>query len=184
MSLALLREEDLPHYTYDDYVHWEGRWELIHGIAYAMVPAPTMKHQSLSLDIASQLKQHLETCNRCKVYQAIDWQIAEDTVVQPDVLVVCGDYTERERLLVPPILIFEILSPSTARKDKILKYQLYQDAGVRYYCLVDPQTHSVEIFELDHKSFRKDESLQQGRMAFDLGPCAIALDFSRIFEKY
>ena len=42
MSTAALKVEDLPHYTYDDYVQWEGRWELIKGIPFAMVPAPVM----------------------------------------------------------------------------------------------------------------------------------------------
>ena len=44
MALAL---SDLPHYTYDDYIQWEGQWELIDGIAYAMVPAPSVEHKIL-----------------------------------------------------------------------------------------------------------------------------------------
>lgn len=45
-SAALaLKIEDLPHYTYDDYAQWEGRWEIIEGVPYAMSPAPTIKHQ-------------------------------------------------------------------------------------------------------------------------------------------
>jgi hypothetical protein len=43
----------LPHYTYDDYVHWEGKWELIDGIPYAMSPAPVPKHQVVSNNLSS-----------------------------------------------------------------------------------------------------------------------------------
>ena len=46
-----LTEEDLPHYTYEDYVQWEGRWELIKGIPYAMVPMPALRHQELCQNI-------------------------------------------------------------------------------------------------------------------------------------
>lgn len=42
--MTVIRLEDLPYYTYDDYKSWEGRWELIHGIPYAMSPYPTLKH--------------------------------------------------------------------------------------------------------------------------------------------
>jgi hypothetical protein len=59
MGLTSLQTEDLPNYTYDDYVQWEGNWEIINGIPYAMTPAPSKKHQQLSLEIAIQLKQLL-----------------------------------------------------------------------------------------------------------------------------
>jgi hypothetical protein len=49
MSAVALKLEDLPHYTYDDYLQWEGRWELIRGIPFAMVPAPVIRHQDLCL---------------------------------------------------------------------------------------------------------------------------------------
>ena len=53
MVISALRIEDLPHYTYDDYVQWEGRWELINGIPYAMTPAPSVKHQLISQNIGA-----------------------------------------------------------------------------------------------------------------------------------
>jgi len=46
--MGILEQGDLPHYTYDDYSQWEGRWELIDGIAYAMTPAPWFSHQRVS----------------------------------------------------------------------------------------------------------------------------------------
>jgi len=60
--MANLQFEDLPHYTYDDYVQWEGRWDLIHGVAHAMTPAPSIAHQVISQHIASQLERVLEHC--------------------------------------------------------------------------------------------------------------------------
>ncbi|MCK4762505.1 MAG: Uma2 family endonuclease [Candidatus Aminicenantes bacterium] len=192
MALAALNLEDLPHYNYDEYVHWEGSWEIISGIPYAMAPAPVMKHQRLSVKIASQLDQLLAGCRFCKTYTAIDWQVEKDTVVQPDVLVVCGESSEKEKLSVPPLLIIEILSPSTARKDRGLKYQLYREAGVRYYCLIDPANKSVEIFELHEltgdeacaaqKKYKEIKEFQEGKMFFDFDKCSIAFDFGKVFE--
>ncbi len=120
MGVAALRTEDLPHYTYDDYVQWEGRWELIGGIPYAMVPAPVIRHQVICSNIIQYLGELLKECKKCRVLLPVDWPIADDTVVQPDVLVVCGDDIGVEKLTVVPVVVFEVLSPSTTRKDRVL----------------------------------------------------------------
>lgn len=182
----MLKMEDLPHYTYDDYVKWEGRWELISGIPYAMVPAPAKKHQRINLKVASQLDSLLEECENCVTYLPIDWQIDEFTVVQPDVLVVCGDNPEETRLSSTPVLVFEILSPSTDRKDRIVKYRLYENAGVKYYCIIDPEIKSVEVFEIrrgdEKKKYEEKGEFREGEITFDLGNYIITFDFSNIFK--
>ncbi|MCK4762049.1 MAG: Uma2 family endonuclease [Candidatus Aminicenantes bacterium] len=187
MGLAMLKMEDFPHYTYDDYLEWEGRWELISGIPYAMVPAPAKKHQRVSLKIASQLDSLLDHCEKCVTYLPIDWQIDEFTVVQPDVLVVCGDNLDETKLSITPVLVFEILSPSTHRKDRVVKYRLYENAGVKYYCIVDPETRSADVFQLKsgdkEKKYREEGDFREGKMVFDLGSCSTAFDFGKIFER-
>lgn len=185
MAVTALKLEDLPHYTYDDYVQWEGRWELIHGIPYAMVPMPKIKHQRMSGKIYRYLSELLDNCRECEVLLPVDWQIYEDTVVQPDVLVVSSGSIENmdeEKLSVPPVMVFEVLSPSTARKDRFVKYKLYEDQGVKYYCIVDPDTKSAEVFELNRESFQKKEPFKDGKMVFELGKCEIEFDFGKVFK--
>jgi Uma2 family endonuclease len=185
MNITAFQLEDLPHYTYDDYVQWEGRWEIIQGIPYAMTPSPARKHQYLNTKIVIQLGNLLENCENCRVYIPIDWQITEDTVVQPDVLVVCDENPEDTKLTVPPVIVFEILSPSTSRKDKVLKYRLYQNAGVKYYCIVDPVTSSAEVFTLGEKEkeYHRAGEFQEGGISFDIGKCSFTFDFGKIFKS-
>ncbi len=101
--------ELLPHYTVADFRRWEGDWELIAGIAYAMVPSPTSLHQRIGLKIARQLDEQLESCPLRQTLYETDWIVAEDTVVRPDVMVVCGpiegDYPARapELILAGPL---------------------------------------------------------------------------------
>jgi Uma2 family endonuclease len=97
--------------------------------------------------------------------------------------VVCGDNPEDVKLSTPPVLVFEILSPSTARKDRVLKYQLYQNSGVTYYCIVDPKTKSAEVFILRENKYKEADAFFGGKITFDLGPCSIAFDFSELFKK-
>ena len=60
--MGAIKKEYLPNYTYDEYVLWEGNWELIYGVPYAMAPAPMIKHQAISNKIAWQLQNVLQAC--------------------------------------------------------------------------------------------------------------------------
>jgi Uma2 family endonuclease len=182
MSLTALKMENLPHYTYDDYAQWEGRWEIINGIPYAMTPAPNLKHQQISQKIAVQLVNLLKNCKYCHAFLPVDWKINEDTVIQPDNLVVCGQDLGEKYLAITPVLVFEILSTSTSRKDRGLKYRLYQDAGVKYYCIVNPETSSAEVFRLVGQRYEESKDFQGNKIIFDLGPCTIAFDFIEVFD--
>jgi len=87
--------DHFPFYTHKDYLEWDGRWELIDGIAYAMSPAPYPKHQKVVLQVSWELKNSLD-CQNCVVYVSpIDWKIDEATVVQPDVAIFCEETTEQ-----------------------------------------------------------------------------------------
>ncbi|MCP5045660.1 MAG: Uma2 family endonuclease [bacterium] len=184
MELQTLRPEDLPHYTYNDYAQWEGRWEIIRGIPYSLAPSPVKKHQRISLKISLQLEMFTQNCSEnCTTYYEMDWQITEDTVVRPDVLVVCNDNETETKLEVPPVLIFEILSPSTGNKDRGIKYRLYQEAGVKYYCIVDPEADCVEVFQLNGDLYTKEDTFRAGTKAFDIGECLLELDFGKIFHR-
>jgi len=183
MNDRTLQPEDLPHYTYDDYSKWEGRWEIIHGIPYAMAPLPKIDHQRISGFIYNQLLEQLKHNERCEVFLPLDWQITEDTVVQPDILVVCGEKVKEKKLETPPVMVFEVLSPPTRRKDKVLKYKLYQNAGVKYYCIVDPEGTGVEVFTLNGDVFREAGELTNGNLTFALEGCPVQLNFPEIFKR-
>jgi Uma2 family endonuclease len=105
-----------------------------------MTPAPKIKHQRLSTKITQYLGELLKDCGKCEALLPVDWQVAGDTVVQADVIVVRGEYENEnigeDKLEKVPALVFEVLSPATSHKDRVIKYQLYEEAGVKYYCIV------------------------------------------------
>ncbi|OGW00572.1 MAG: hypothetical protein A2889_07485 [Nitrospinae bacterium RIFCSPLOWO2_01_FULL_39_10] len=171
----------IPRYTYNDYVKWEGRWELIEGMPYAMTPSPVFKHQVVSNNINIQLSKLLEGCRKCKALLPLDWKIDDDTVLQPDNSVVCEE-VEGDYLIRPPIMIFEILSPATAFKDRNIKYKIYESQGVKYYIMVDIDAKVAEVFELINGSYKKLKDAQRNIIAFDLDNCRIDFDFGKIWE--
>ena len=174
----------LDRYTYEDYKKWEGRWELIDGIAYAMSPVPYLKHQKVVLYVAKELDENLE-CNNCEVYiSPVDWVIDEKTVVQPDVLVTCEKIDEDTKFLQEtPKLVVEVLSLSTALKDLTIKFNLYEKQKVKYYVVINPNSEELEIFELKNEKYEMITKFKsRGEFEFFWDSCKTKIDFEKVFK--
>jgi Uma2 family endonuclease len=140
---------NLPHYTYEDYIQWEGRWELIHGIPFAMSPLPIEQHQIVGGNLFHIFKGAFkDRCNSCRPVPPLDWKVKDDTVLQPDFLVICGPRLGKGPLAFSPALVAEILSPSTAIKDRNDKFKIYQAEHVQYYLILDVGLKKLEVYEL------------------------------------
>lgn len=175
--------EYIPRYTYQDYALWEGNWELIYGFPHAISPSPTNKHQYVSLALASELFFRLNKkdsgCNNCRVYQDLDWIIADDTVVRPDIMIVCGEM-KGDFLTFPPMLVVEIISPSSSLRDKNIKYQLYEEQQVKYYLLLNPKNKTIEIFELVNGEYVQRDTIN----SFELhSNCELAFDIPAFVQQ-
>ena len=165
MGLALRQEK---HYTYADYLTWpdDARYELIDGEAFLMAPAPLIEHQEVAGEVFRQLANQLDG-KACRPYIApVDVRLprnneadaAIDTVVQPDVLVVCDpEKIDRRGVRGAPDWVLEVLSPSTAAHDQIAKRRTYERAGVREYWLVHPGDRTLTVYALDNGQYGRPE---------------------------
>jgi Uma2 family endonuclease len=135
----------IPHYTLADYQQWKGDWELWQGIPVA-IPRHFALHQFCASKIMSSLFTSIQA-EKCAavVVPAIDWIISSDTVVRPDILVLCGDVPE-EHVTRPPALFVEILCPSTAQRDQNEKKGLYEQNSVKYYLIADPKEKTIQAY--------------------------------------
>ncbi len=167
-----------PIYSYEDYLHWEGKWELIYGTAFAMSPMPMPKHQKISNKIARYLDEALEKCQACQALLPVDWKIDNSTVVQPDNLVVCNEPLDKSYIQKAPKIIFEILSPSTMQKDLHLKYELYQNEGVEYYVIIDPNDSFAKIYRLRGGKYIKYGEACHESIAFEIEECGSVFEFN------
>ncbi len=168
-------------YTVKDYNSWDGDWELIYGDAYAMAPSPSYGHQFVSGKIYRQLDEKLDTCKKCHTIFEIDLHISNDTVVRPDCMVIC--YEPDEKLTKTPEIIFEIVSKSTAKRDEILKFNLYQDEGVKYYIIVYPEEKKAKVYQLIDFSYKKIGDFSDEVYTFEVKDCKIEFDFNFIWRK-
>lgn len=175
--MGALKLEDLPRYLYDEFITWEDNWELIYGIPYSMAPAPMIKHQSISNNIAWELKNKLADCSKGKALLPINWKISEDTVVQPDNSLICHTPSNEAYISKAPKMIFEILSKSTAKKDTTIKYDLYEKEGVKYYIIVDPEAQVAKIYKLFNGKYVKVDDVSDEVVKFTIEECDLEIDF-------
>ncbi|MDR1305972.1 MAG: Uma2 family endonuclease [Treponema sp.] len=160
MMPALKKEEGKNHYTYAEYLSWDTdkRCELINGEAW-MMAAPSVAHQTISRELLGQFWNFLKG-KPCEVFAApLDVRLfpkdddSDDTVVQPDILVVCdkSKIADNRACRGAPDMVIEIRSPSNTETPLFLKFSKYLRAEVREYWLIDPETRDIQVHILEKK---------------------------------
>ena len=159
VSIVELKKE--KRYTYEDYIKWNDdvRREIINGEVYAMA-SPSQLHQRTSALLHYKLTGFL-LGKTCRAYAApFDVRLAvnqfDDIIVQPDLVVIC-DHSKLEdgkSCKGAPDMAVEIISESTARRDRITKLNLYSKAGIREYWIVDPIEKTVLVCLLEDGNYK------------------------------
>lgn len=191
--MALPKEK--ARYTFADYLTWDEneRIEIIGGEAFLMA-VPDSKHQEISMEISRQLANFL-VGKPCRVYPAPfnvrlfekDGDAPEDvdTVVEPDISVICDrSKIDARGCKGAPDLIVEILSPSSLRNDRLVKLRLYQRAGVREYWIADPENKTVQVFLFNNNGIlypHEDYGQENMAKVNVLDGCFIELD--KVFSE-
>jgi Uma2 family endonuclease len=164
-----VKPEESRMYSYKDYMQWEGRWELINGVPHNMSPAPSWEHQFAVGELYFALRSYFGNKDCYVAVAPFDVRFAEDDdyentndVVQPDISVICNKkQLTKSGCSGAPALVVEVLSPSTALKDRNEKFKKYQQFGVQEYWIVDPNYKIIEIYGLEDGYFRKKEAFGQ-----------------------
>ncbi|MEW6708691.1 MAG: Uma2 family endonuclease [Candidatus Riflebacteria bacterium] len=158
------KKEIVESYNYGDYEKWKdsSRWEIIDGHLYAMVPAPNTDHQTLLVNLCVAVGAFLKG-HRCKLFVApYDVLLPKGdeadelvkTVLQPDLAVVCDEKKLSDKSCRgAPDWVIEIISPSTAGRDQIIKKRIYEGAGVKEYWIFSPHDRIVFVYLLHKNKF-------------------------------
>ena len=154
-------------FTYEDYLNTpeDKRYELLDG-ELVMAPAPGELHQSVSAQLGWRLVQFVSENNLGRVYQApFDVVMSNMNVVQPDLLFVSN---ERSHIITSaniqgaPNLVVEILSPSTAERDRTFKRTLYAKYGVNEYWMVDTTAKDITVLLLGEREYEVVDTYGEG----------------------
>ena len=144
-----------------------------------------MKHQRILGDLYFLFRECAQLHGMpCEVYLSpCDVRLDRDnyTMVQPDLLVICGEYDEDAiRYEGAPDLVIEILSPSTRKKDLTLKLFKYQAAGVREYWIVDPMFRKVTVHFFEDENYHPEQYDFTAKIPVSISEGECIIDFSRV----
>ncbi|HIE53261.1 MAG TPA: Uma2 family endonuclease [Armatimonadetes bacterium] len=122
------------------------------------VTRPHGRHQQVLKRLLGVLDRHIVRHRLGEVWPEIDVEVGPGKVYSPDLVFLRREhlsrYSEEEgEIHGPPDLVVEILLPTTRRRDRIRKYQVYGEAGVEWYWLVDPDDLSLEEYQLTPQGY-------------------------------
>jgi Uma2 family endonuclease len=173
----------LPHYTYEDYKLWEGKWELFEGSPVAMSPAPLINHQAIASKFISQFDDQLDGCERCLVVGEEDYKLSDDTVLRPDVALICDEPHDAYITRAPEIIV-EIISQSTSQRDENYKFDRYEKEKVKYYIIAYPDDLYAKVYKLVDGKYDKQGDFSKETYDFDETFCKASIDFDKVFKRF
>lgn len=179
-------------YTYRDYLNWneDQRIEILEGELY-MQAAPSRRHQEILSELHRQIANYL-VGKDCKVYPA-PFEVCLETieipeqiinVFEPDLSIICDKSKLDDRgCKGAPDWIIEITSPSTARVDKIKKFNKYEEAGVKEYWIIEPDENIVSVFTLgDNKRYGRPEMYAEDEKIIVKTLESLEIDLEAVFS--
>ena len=164
-----MKETEHPiRWTYEDYLLLPDdgkRYEIIRGEKF-MSAAPIPKHQIVSMKLI-RVVDHWVEANKLGIclYAPIDVVLADDSVVQPDIIFIRKDrmgIIGEKAITAAPDFVIEILSDSTRKLHLVLKRNLYASYGVREYWIVDPKAERIDIYILEKDELVKKVEITEG----------------------
>jgi Uma2 family endonuclease len=188
-------QRDTHYHTYADYLTWSRDYgdELINGTAYVREPpSPSFSHQGIVGALYYQLVSALKgkPCRVCiapldvRLPKSTEEDDQVDTVVQPDVFIVCDlQKADARGVRGAPDWLAEVLSPGTARHDRLRKIPVYERAGVREVWLIDAIKRTLTLYRLEAGSYGHATVLElKGRTPLTAVP-GVTIDWAEVLAE-
>jgi len=182
-----MAEPAIRRMTLDEFLRWDDgtdtRYELIDGFPVAMAP-PAEAHRILALRLGSRIDAALASRRPCnaQIEPGVVRPDRADSYYVPDIAVTCKPNEPGRQAMVNPVLIAEILSPSTERSDRRLKMPAYQKIdSVREILLIDADSHHAELYRRDNNHWGVELVRGAGATLF-LASVELRISMSELYE--
>lgn len=187
--------QETKKYTFADYLTYpeDERWEIIDGVPY-MQAAPAPVHQEVLTELVRQMANYL-TGKPCKVYPApfcVRLPLGNEknekevkNIVEPDISIICDrSKIDDKGCNGAPDMIIEIISPSSIKMDRVVKFNKYEKAGVKEYWIVEPDQKlvSVVVLQSNQRYGRTELYTEDDKITVSIFPDLI-IDLSVVFTS-
>ena len=175
-------------WTYNDYSKLDDdkRYEIIEGELTEMSPSPREIHRAISINLGTIINIHVKENQLGKIYAApFDLILDNKNVVQPDLMFISK---ERKKIITDggifgsPDLLIEILSPSTSKRDREVKFRLYEKFQVAEYWIIDPVKSKIEIYNLEDEKYRLSCSVQNNETVQSIVLSSVSVTYNNLVE--
>ena len=170
--------------TFDEFVAWEERQEMRYefdGVAARALTGGTVAHSTLQTHLIAALGGALRG-KPCRAFGNLLKVRTATSIRYPDALIVCGPANPKATFAADPVVIFEILSPSSARVDLRAKNAEYQGlASVRRYVVLHQAQAAAEMFARDAEGEWTYDFLD-ARGVLDMPEAGITIPLAEIYE--
>ena len=148
-----------------------------------MAPAPMIQHRVIAHAISRELINSIGECKECLVFGEADWKVNDDTIVKPDVVLICNE-THDAYMTKAPEIIVEVISKSTAKRDEKTKFKLYEEEKVQYYIIVYPDDLKAKIYRLENDKYTKEGDFLTESYTFSKTTCKASINFDNVFKRF
>ncbi len=159
------------------------RVELLDG-SLLVTPNPTVRHQRIARHLADALERNADAAH-LQVEDAVNLRLDSDRIFIPDLVLFSADVEDTELFIEADTvaLVCEILSPSNATTDKVLKMHCYAEAGIPWYLVIDPQGPTLHLYELAGSAYKKHSTTQAGEVLTLTEPVAVEIEPTRLLSR-
>ncbi len=193
---GLVKEDAIQNYhkeefTYDDYLKLKDepgyRHEVLGGVL-VKEPSPSFRHQKVAGELFRWLANFFDEFDPQGeiVFSPMDVILSEKNVLQPDIMFISGDRKDiilDERIDGACDLIIEIVSPKYQRKDRIEKLEIYRNAGVLHYWIVDPEEDFIQAYKLVENHYALIASGDGEREFTHPDFPGLEIDLEKVFDR-
>lgn len=191
----MLLSQENKKYTFADYLTYpeDERWEIIDGVPY-MQASPTPLHQEVLTELVRQIANYLKD-KSCKVYPApfcvrlpLSTEKNENEViniVEPDISIICDkSKIDDKGCNGAPDMIIEVISPSSIKMDRVVKFNKYEKAGIKEYWIVEPEQKlvSVVVLQINQKYGRTEIYTEDDKISVSILP-DLVIDLREVFTS-
>ena len=167
----------------DEFLTWEHdqpeRYEYANGVA-TMMTGGSAAHVTIAMNLAFALRQALRGTG-CGPFGSDMKVIANHTVRYPDILVTCRPVGDRDDHLSDPILIIEVISPSTEREDRgRKKFDYFATSSIRQYAIIEQDERLIDLYT--RTGDRWTDEIIEGNSVLNLSSIGVEVTLDAIYE--
>jgi Uma2 family endonuclease len=142
-----------------------------------------INRQAIAGKISNELMNSIGNCDNYLVLGEQDWKVRDDTVLKPDVVLICDEPNDQYTTKTPEIVV-EVVNKPSAKRDEVFKFEIYEREKVPYYIIVYPGDCKAKLYQLENNIYSKQGDFFKESYEFEDTTCKAKIDSNNVFKLF